>query len=159
MRTKGSAEELERRRKLATERVSEGYDVTEVAAFLGVHPASVHKWWNAYQQHGSEGLAAKPAPGRPRKLTPAREAQVVNWLRKNPTSFGFTTELWTASRIAQLITRKWGIAFNPRYLCAWLTQRNLSPQKPQKRARERDEAAIDFWKTDTWPRLQNGRVA
>jgi transposase len=159
MRTRGSAEELERRRCLAVERVSDGYETAEVAEFFGVHRASVRKWWNAYQQHGVAGLAAKPVPGRPPKLTPTREGQVIGWLRKNPKSFGFATELWTAARVAQVIERKWGVKFHPNYLSEWLTQRDVTPQKPQKRPRERDPDAIAHWKTHTWPRIQNARAA
>src|SRR5262245_53450966 len=114
MRTKGSAEQLEKLRRLAVERVREGNTPAQVACFLGLHPASVRAWRRAYQQQGDAGLAAKPHPGRKRKLTPAREAQVLRWLRKNPKSFGFATELWTARRIAQVIQRKWDVDFHPR---------------------------------------------
>jgi transposase len=155
MRTKGSAAELERRRHLAVQRVREGYTPTQVAKFLGVHPVSVRRWWNAYQQHKIAGLAAKPHPGRAPKLTLPRQRQVLRWLRKNPKSFGFATELWTARRIAQVIHRKWGIEFNPRYLNAWLTARDITPQKPQRRPRERDDAVIQHWMRYKWPRIQN----
>jgi transposase len=159
MRTRGSAEELERRRRLAVERVREGKMPALVAEILGVHPTSVRKWWNAFQQHGEAGLAAKPHPGRQPKLTALRERQVLSWLRHNPTSFGFATELWTAPRVAQVIRRKWGIRFHPRYLNAWLTARDISPQKPQKRPRERDDDAIRKWTRYQWPRIQNARAA
>lgn len=159
MRTKGSAEELERRRRLAVVRVSEGYDPAEVAEFLGVHPASVRKWWKAYQQHGAAALTAKPVPGRPPKLTQAREIEVIRWLHKNPKSFGFATELWTAQRVAQVIERKWGVKFHPNYLSEWLSRRGVTPQKPHKRPQERDAEAIERWKTQTWPRIQNAHAA
>jgi transposase len=159
MRTKGSASELERMRRLAVERVREGKSPAQVAAFLGLHPASVRKWWQAYRQSGDAGLAAKPPPGRTPKLTPARQSQVLNWLRKNPKSFGFATELWTAPRVAQVIQRKFGVRFHPRYLNAWLTQRGITPQKPQRRPRERDDGAIKRWLRYPWPRIQNVRAA
>jgi len=159
MRTRGSAVELERRRRLAVQRVREGNTSAQVAFFLGVHPASVRAWWRAYQQHGDAGLAFKPHPGRKPKLTPARESQVLSWLRKNPKSFGFTTELWSAPRIAQVIRRKWRVRFHPRYLNAWLTERNVTPQKPQKRPRERNDQAIERWVRHRWPRIQNARAA
>jgi transposase len=159
MRTRGSPDELERRRILAVERVSEGYETAEVADILGVHRASVRKWWNAYRQHGLAGVAAKPVRGRPPKLTPARARQVIGWLRKNPKSFGFATELWTAARVAQVIERKWGVKFHPNYFSEWLTQRGVTPQKPQKKPRERDTDAISHWRTHTWPRIQNARAA
>jgi transposase len=155
MRTKGSAAELERRRRLAVQRVREGYKPAQVAKFLGVHPASVRTWWKAYQQHGDAGLAAKPHPGRRPKLTLSRQQQVLLWLRQNPKSFGFSTELWTARRIAQLIQRKWGVEFHPRYLNEWLTARDITPQKPQRRPRERNDAAIQHWLCYDWPRIQN----
>lgn len=159
MRTRGSAQDLERQRRLAVTRVSEGYDPVEVAEFFGVHPSSVRRWWKAYRKHGDAGLAAKPVPGRPPKLTPAREAQVLRWLRKNPKSFGFATELWTAKRLAYVIERRWGVTFNSNYLSAWLTQRKVTPQKPEKRALERNDDAIEHWRTHEWPRIQNARVA
>jgi transposase len=159
MRTRGSAQDLERQRRLAVARVSEGYDAAEVAEFLGVHPSSVRRWWRAYRKHGDAGLTAKPVPGRPPKLTPARERQVVRWLRKNPKSFGFATELWTAKRVAFVIKRRWGVKFHPNYLSAWLTQRNITPQKPETRVFERNDNAIKRWRTHEWPRIQNARVA
>jgi transposase len=146
-------------RRLAVERVREGKSPAQVAAFLGRHPASVRKWWQAYRQSGDAGLSAKPHPGRPPKLTPARQSQVLNWLRKNPKSFGFASELWTAPRIAAVIKRKWDVDFHPRYLNAWLTQRDITPQKPQRRPRERDDEAIKRWRRYQWPRIQNARVA
>lgn len=158
MRTKGSAAELERRRLLAIERVRDGNTPAQVAYFLGVHPASVRKWWKAYQQRGAAALAAKPHPGRKPKLTVARQRQVLRWLRKNPKSFGYATELWTARRIAELIQRKWGVEFHPRYLNAWLTDRAITPQKPRKQPRERDDNAIARWLRYRWPRIQNGHA-
>ena len=43
MRTRGSADELEHRRSLAVERVSEGYSTQEVVDFLGVDPSTVRR--------------------------------------------------------------------------------------------------------------------
>jgi transposase len=159
MRTTGSAPELERLRRLAVDRVREGNKPAQVAQFLGLHPSSVHRWWRAYRKQGDVGLAAKPHPGRTPKLTPRRERQVLGWLRKNPKSFGFATELWTAPRIAQIIQRKWDVHFHPRYLNAWLTQRDITPQKPRTRPRERNDAVIQRWLRYQWPRIQNALAA
>ena len=159
MRTRGSASELQRLRELAVNAVQGGKTPAEVAEVLGVHPASVRKWWVAYQQQGAEGITAKPHPGRPPKLTPVRQSRVLDWLRKSPKSFGFTTELWTARRLAQVIERKFGVHYNWRYLNAWLAARDITPQKPQKKPRERDDEAIRRWRKNRWPRLKNGRAA
>jgi transposase len=159
MRTRGSASELQRLREIAVNAVKGGKTPAEVAEVLGVHPASVRKWWNAFQQNGDSGIALKPHPGRPSRLTLTQQQTVLGWLRKNPKSFGFATELWTGRRIAQVIERKFGVRYHPRYLNEWLTARGITPQKPQKRARERDDDLIRRWRKNRWRRIQNERVA
>jgi transposase len=92
-------------------------------------------------------------------LTLPRQRQVLRWVRKNPKSFGFATELWTAKRLAQVIERKFGVHFNHRYLNEWLTARSVTPQKPETRARERNHKEIDHWCKVEWPRIQNEHAA
>jgi transposase len=100
---------------------------------------------------------ARPAPGRPRKLTTAQEKIALRWLRDDPTEHGFPTELWTAPRLAKLIEQGLGIRLNPRYLNAWLRDRGFTSQKPQRVARERDPAAIAAWLAGDWPRIKKRR--
>ena len=102
-------------------------------------------------------MKAKPTPGRPRFLTAAHEQKVLGWLAESPTKHGFDTDLWTARRVAELIHRKFGVRFHPNYLREWLTKRNYTPQKPARRARQRDQAAIDRWVAEDWPRIQKRR--
>jgi transposase len=154
MRTKGSALELERRRRLAVQRVRDGYSATAVAHFLGVHLRTVRGWLAADRDDPQHGLNAKPHPGRPPKLTFDQELQVLGWLYAKPTSFGFATELWTAPRIATLIAQKFGVRFHPRYVNAWLTERGVTPQQPRRQPRERDQAAIDRWRAEDWERIK-----
>lgn len=145
--------DLERRRILAVQRVNQGYTQVEVAQFLGVTPRSVRRWMHTYRTGGWDALQAKGRPGRPPHLTATQTATVLGWFRQSPTAFGFTTELWTARRVAQLIQQRFGVSFNHRYLSAWLTDRAITPQKPQRRARERDKERIDRWVTEDWPRI------
>jgi transposase len=159
MRTPGTAAELERRRFLAMARLDEEYTAQQVADFLGVALRTVRSWKAAFQKYGQAGLRAKPPPGRPRKLTPRQERTVLTWFLKSPRSFGYSTDLWTARRVAEVIWRKWQVQFNSRYLNAWLAARDITPQKPQRVAREADSAAIERWRTHDWPRLKNGRSA
>jgi transposase len=159
MRTTGSPAELEHRRRLAVERVLDGYSTVEVADFLGVDPSSVRRWVAAFRRQGVAGLAARPVTGRPPKLTTTQEKIVRRWLDGSPTEHGFATELWTAPRLAQIIEQEWGIPFHPDYLTAWLRQRGFTPQKPRRKARERDDEAIARWLAKDWPRIKKRRVA
>lgn len=144
----------EARRKLAIRNVLGGRSQTDVADFLGVHPVTVAKWMAAYRSGGEDAVAAKPVPGRPRFLTPDQEAEVRSWLLRKPTDFGFRTDLWTAARVAQLIRDRFGVAFHPNYLREWLTRRRFSPQKPARRAKQRDPVALDRWLADEYPAVQ-----
>lgn len=159
MRPHGTAAELERRRRLAVGKLQEGYSAQDVADFFDVAQRTVRRWRTAHRRRGDRGLDAKPQSGRPSKLSARQVRQVLSWFRKNPRSFGFATELWTARRVAQVIRRKWAIEYNWRYLNGWLARHRITPQKPQRVAREADRQAIERWKTVDWPRLQNGRAA
>jgi transposase len=154
MRTKGSPDELEHRRQLAVQRHLEGYSTDEVAEFLGISPRSVWRWIASFRDRGAKGLAARPVPGRPRKLALTQEKIALRWLRGSPLEHGFATELWTAPRLAQLIEEEFGIRFNHRSLCAWLKDRGFTPQKPQRVPRERDPGAIAAWLASDWPRIK-----
>jgi transposase len=157
MRTEGSPNELENRRRLAVQRVLDGYSTQEVADFLGVDPSSVRRWVTAFRSQGVEGLVARPISGRPPKLTLTQEKIVRRWLCDSPSEHGFETELWTARRLAQLIHEEFGTRLNPRYLCAWLHDRGFSPQKPGRIPRERDPEAIAAWLESDWPRIKKRR--
>ena len=157
MRSRGTAEELERRRRLAVERVLEGFSQQEVADFLGVAKSSVSGWMKAHRRGGWAALKAKHHPGKPRKLTAEQEQQVLGWFQHSPTEFGFGNELWTARRVAQLIRREFSVDFNFRYISHWLARRRITPQKPRRQPRERNELAIQEWVRNDWPRLKNAR--
>jgi transposase len=157
MRSKGTAAELEARRIIAVGRVEEGWTQKAVATFLGVHPVTVAKWVARHRVDKDNGLAAKLTPGRPAFLTDDQERQVLGWLAASATQHGFATDLWTARRVAELIHRKFDVQFHPNYLREWLARRNYTPQKPARRARQRDQAAIDRWVAQDWPRIQKKR--
>ena len=157
MRSKGTATELEARRRLAVRRVSAGWAQKDVAAFLCVHPVTVAKWVARHRADGNDGLKAKPTPGRPPFLNDEQERKVLEWLNESPTKHGFRTDLWTARRVAELIHQKFGVRFHPNYMREWLTKRNYTPQKPTRRARQRDQTAIDRWVAEDWPRIQKRR--
>src|SRR5436305_5531685 len=142
MRSVGSPFELERRRCLAVQRVLDGYSTQEVAEFLGVDARSVQRWLTAFEERSLSGLLAQPAPGRPPKLSATQEKIVRRWLADSPREFGFATDLWTSTRLAQLMEQEWDVSFHPHYLSVWLRCRGFTPQKPRRRARERDERAV-----------------
>ncbi len=127
MRPTGSSTELEARRRLAVQRVAEGWKQKDIAAFLGVTDRAVRGWVAAHRKAGDQGLASNPQPGPAPKLTPRRERAVLSWPAGSPRAFGYETDLWTTRRLAEVIAKKYGVRFNANYLAHWLTRRGYSP--------------------------------
>ena len=124
------------------------------ASHLSTEEPTVRKWVRKHKAGGDDGLAGMPHPGRTPFLTPEQEAEALGWLTQKPTAFGFRTDLWTAARVAQLIEEKFGVAFHPNYLREWLTKRRHTPQKPARRAKQRNPAAITRWRAGEYPAVQ-----
>jgi transposase len=128
-----------------------------VARALRVSLVSVGRWREAARQGGAKALAARRAPGRPPKLSAARRRQLLRSLSRGPARHGFRTELWTLGRVAEVIHRRWGVSYHPSQVWRILVALGWSCQKPQCRARERDEAAIARWRRVDWPRIKKRR--
>src|SRR5215210_7074282 len=101
MRTKGTAAELERRRRRAVELLEQGERPALVARILGVRRTSLHRWRRMARK--ANGLSAKPAPGAKRRLTDTQLGELEQLLSKGAPAHGFPNELWTAARVALLI--------------------------------------------------------
>jgi transposase len=154
MRPKGSAEALEVRRRIAAKLLQEGKGIREVARLVGAAPSAVHGWKQALEEGGPEALKAKPHPGRPAELNAEQRTELERLLLKGPLAAGFPTDLWTLRRVAQVIERHFGVQHHPGHVWRILRDMDWSPQKPERRARERDEDAIEGWRQEDWPRLQ-----
>lgn len=154
MRPKGSAKELETRRMIAGRLLQAGKGVREVARLVGASPSSVSRWKKSLEEHGIEGLKAKPHPGRSARLTPQQKETLKKVLLEGPRAAGFPTDLWTLARVAQVIERLFGVKYHPGYVWYILRKMGWSCQKPERRARERDETAIESWRQEEWPRVQ-----
>jgi transposase len=161
MTTPWTASQLEHARLCAINLFCEGETPAEIAPLLGVSVRSVQRWVSAWLSGGADALAAKPRSGRPAKLTDRQAAQVLSWVADgNPTDFGFATERWTAPRVAALIEQRLGVRMNARYLNDWLRRRGrITPQVPERRAYERDEAQIREWIAHRWPRVKKRLVS
>ena len=83
---------------------------------------------------------------------------MLRWLSDSPTEYGFTTDLWSAPRLVQLIEQEFDTHFHPHYLSTWLRQRGSTPQKPRRVPREQDDEAIARWLAKDWPRIKKRRA-
>jgi transposase len=132
----------------------DGEDLAHVAEVTGFSQRTLWRWLGRFREAGAAGLADKVRSGRPAKLSADQQRQVLGWIGQSPTAFGFASERWTAPRVAAVIARRFGVQFNARYLSAWLGDRGITPQVPQRQAAERDQQQIDRWLDGEWPRIK-----
>ena len=154
MRPKGSAAELEARRRQAVVLLQDGKSNTEVARLVGADLSSVKRWKRAVAAGGLTALAAKPNRGRPPKLSPVQRQELATIVRAGPLTAGFRTDLWTCRRVAEVIWQRFGVVYHPDHVGRLLHALGFTQQKPQRRASERDELAIDRWRKRAWPRIK-----
>jgi len=91
-------------------------------------------------------------------LAPEAKAQLEDCLVQGPQAFGFSSDLWTCPRVAELVDRKFGVRYHVDHVGRLLRSMGWSPQKPERRARERDEQAIRGWIKEAWPRVKKKRA-
>jgi len=147
---------LEAIRRMAVERVREGEAASAVIASYGFSRTVIYRWLKVANEPGSgaEALRARPATGRPRRLTPAQEQQVFRWINGNdPRQHGLDVGLWTRALVAELREREFGIRLGLTAVGGLLARLGITPQKPLQRAYQRDPAAIERWQRETWPGL------
>lgn len=158
MRPSGRPKELENRRYLAIKLLKQGLQPVVIAQRIGVDRRSVRRWKAAYQSHGDAGIAAKPSPGRPARLKPAHKQRLLGWLKRGAQAAGFATDLWTCPRIAKLIRDRFTVSYHVDHVCRLLHSLGLSPQRPERRAIERDESQIRNWIRHNWPNVKKKPV-
>jgi transposase len=148
-------QELEARRLGAAELFGAGVRQAEVARQLGVSRQSVNRWHARFNQAGAQALASRGPTGYPARLSDQDLERLAALLLQGAATHGFSGDLWTVARITQLISRQFGVAYHPSHVW-WLLRHRLgwSPQRPIRQAKERDQAAIDQWVTERWPKIK-----
>lgn len=141
-------------RRVAVELLQDGSTLEEVADRLQVSLSSVKRWKKAFAAGGVAALAPKPPKPRSRRLSEAQCERLCDILVAGAVAAGFRTDLWTCARVAEVVRREFDISYHPDHLGRILHTLGFSPQKPQRRARERDEAAIARWRKHDWPRIK-----
>lgn len=147
---------LEALRILAVRRVLEGGEKSsEVIRSLGLCRTTIYPWLRKAKRGGLDALKMRVAPGRKPKLTKKQQAQVRKWIvGKDPRQYGFEFGLWTRRIVAELIEEKFGVSMTVVGVGKLLARLDITPQRPLRRAYERDPQAVELWKARVYPNLR-----
>jgi transposase len=149
MRPLGTPEELARRGQRAVAAYHKDQSPLTIARVLGVERSTVHRWVRLARQPG--GVDPKSLQ-RPPLLSDRQLAELDGLLRQGATEHGWSSDLWTAARVAVLIDRHVGIRYHLEHVRKILKRRlGWSSQKPQKKAKERYEEGVRRWGSRRFP--------
>jgi transposase len=146
------------RRMRAAELFARGRSQAEVARELGVSRESARRWHERWRTGGADALQSRGRTGPDPKLADAQLPGIEQALLEGAKAAGFANDLWTLERIAVVIERLTGVRLPAGSVWRLLHQRlGWSVQRPERRARERDDEAIQRWVAHEW-RLKKGRA-
>jgi transposase len=146
---------MEDRRMRAADLFVAGVRQAEIGRELGVSHQTVSDWHELWERGGKDALRGAGRAGRRPKLTAEQLIDVEHALEKGPKSNGYPTELWTLVRVAEVIDRVTGVTYHPGHVWRILhEQLGWTRQRPARQAVERDDAAIDRWAKERWPKIK-----
>lgn len=143
-------------RVMAIRRILEdGAKPSEIAAEYGFCRNYLYPWIKKFEEGGWEALAEQIAEGPPPMLSEKQRQQVRRWiLGKDPRQYGFDYGLWSRRIVAALIEKKMGLTLCLTAVGRLLASLDITPQKPLRRAYERDPAAVEHWLAERYPELK-----
>ena len=145
---------LEEIRIRAVQRVEAGESPEGVIRTLGFGRTVIYNWLAKYREGGVDALRAKAISGRPSKMTGRQLKWVYKTVTgKNPLQLRFEFALWTRSMIREVIREKFGVRLSEVSVGRMLRKLGLSPQKPLRRAYERDPEFVESWRKKEFPEI------
>lgn len=147
-------DEASRRRVRAGRLLRQGRKPAEVAKLVGAPRQTVYRWLDVLNNEGIEGLREMSKGGRPAQLDVGQHEKLRAILLAGSQAAGFATDLWTLKRVRQTIEKRFGVRYSAVHVWRLLGRLGFSSQKPEKRAAERNEAAVTTWRWRTWPALK-----
>ena len=150
-----SHETSEAMRRMAVKRVREGESPSAVMKSYGLCRTTIYPWLRAHGEGGETALQSRPSTGRPPTLSARQQFQVRRWIcGKDPRQHGFDFGLWTRRIVAELVEEKFKHRLSVTAVGRLLATLEITPQKPLRRAYERDPIAIAKWKEKDYPKLR-----
>lgn len=143
-------------RQMAVRRVIEdGAKVSEIAAEYGFCRNYLYPWLKKFREEGWGALVERIAEGPAPKLSEKQRQRVKKWiLGKDPRQYGFDFGLWNRRIVQALIEEKMGVKLGLTAVGRLLASLDITPQKPLRRAYERDPQAVQFWLEKRYPELR-----
>jgi transposase len=134
--------------------VCRGLPVCEVAEAYSTDRTTLFRWIKRYERQGENGLHRRAGSGRPRKLKELQSTRLWNLVLQPATSFGYETDLWTVSRVHQVVQDKLKVVISKDTIWRRLREAGLTYQKPERQYYETDDKARQEWVEHQLPTIR-----
>lgn len=144
-------------RRQAIRLVERGRSKAEVADLLGVGRSTVSRWCSRFKQGGWSALRKRKrgrAVGTDRLLNKEQEKEIQKTIvDRTPDQLKMAFALWNRRAVQELIRAKFGVSYTLQGVGKLLRDWGFTPQRPAKRAIERNDEAVRVWKEEQYPQV------
>jgi len=152
-----SQDAQEQVRRQAMRLVDQGMRQSEVARMLDVSKQTLSLWRQRYLKGGWKELRKRKrgrAVGTDRRLTAEQEKEIQKTIVDHtPDQLKMTFALWSRHAVQQLIKDRFTVSYTLQGVGKLLKDWGFTPQRPAKRAIERNDEAVKKWKEVDYPQL------
>ena len=145
-------------RRLAVKKYKEGIKIIDIAKDIEVHRTTVGGWIKAYKTEGVKAIKSNVRGrkvGSGKKLNMQQEKEIQSLIiDKDPDQLKLDFALWTREAVQLLIKEKTGIEIKIRSVGNYLKDWGFTPQRPAKRAYQRNDAKVKLWMEEEYPNLK-----
>lgn len=142
-------------RRIAVQRVLDGESPAVVTRTMKLGKKVLFVWLRKYRLGGSDGLIPGKAKGKPPALTLIQKRKLSKIIiGKDPRQCGLNFGLWTRRLIAEVIKKEFDITIGLTAVSRMLSDLNITPQKPLKRAYQQNPLAVKEWREITYPLIR-----
>ena len=114
---------------------------------------TVWHWEKRWKAEGPDSWRDHRHPGGVPKLSASQRRQLVGVLARGPRAYGYSTDLWTLKRVAEVMRKEYGVEYTLSGVWRVLRALGFSAQVPLTRALERDDDYIRHWVRTKWPEI------
>ncbi|VVS93802.1 IS630 family transposase [Desulfoluna spongiiphila] len=139
----------------AIQRVEAGESPEQVIKSLGYHRSCIYEWLAKYNAGGIEALKTKKITGRPTKFKAEDLCKLYHMIvDKDPLQYKFVFALWTREMIQELIDKEFKVSMSLVSVGRLLKKLGLTPQKPLRKAYQRNEELVTKWRNEDYPKIR-----
>lgn len=146
----------------AVKMVESGKKKGEVALLIGTRPTTLGVWYSLYKDGGCKALRDNKRgvkSGQKKLLSASIEKKVQKIIvDKMPDQLKLPFGLWTRKAVQELIKREFGVSMAINTTGDYLRTWGFTPQRPKKRAYERDDKKVQKWLDEEYPKIRERAI-